>query len=202
MRQRAIFAMGGLAVAGVFGIAAACTFPDASYRDPSGTLGDDGGEDAAAPGDDRDSDVDPNGRNEDAATREDGGGRIEDEAGCGADRCDCDQDGVGNNGCAVPDGGAVDCDDFDKLVHPGQSFVSSPWTTSSPHLPAGDWNCDGTVTKQYPHSVGACAGLSCAKQEGFVGDPGCGETADYVVCKSATLSCSEESREQRVQGCR
>lgn len=207
-----------LAVSVGVGLGAACTFPDVSFAPEGATddggAGDSGGlnaADALPKASEEDSGpVDPDGVKEDAATRD--GGVVRPEAGadgaagCGGlagDACDCDGDKYGNQSCPAKDGG-FDCDDFDNLVHPDAGFVAAQWDTKSPHTPAGDWDCDGVVTKQYPYKV-SCGLLQDCKAQGFTGDPKCGETSDYIFCKPGLLGaiyCQDGPSEKRTQGCR
>lgn len=208
---------------------AACTFPDVSFApegaDVDGGNGTSSGS-SGAPGIDASGDaardagagVDPDGVHQDAATRDPDSGIVRPEAGaeggvqgCGAgggNACDCDNDNVKNSSCPPQPSGGFDCDDFDPLVHPGTGFVAAKWDPTSPHTPQGDWNCDGTVTKQYSFSV-SCGLLNDCNGQGFRDNPGCGESGDYVFCKSALLpgvglACAEDKTKQetRTQGCR
>jgi hypothetical protein len=131
-----------------------------------------------------------------AATRQDAA-KIEPDAACkSSNPCDCDNDGYQSLACD-----ASDCDDRDPLVHPNQTYVAEP----PPPPNQGNWDCTGGVEKQYTFNL-TCAtlplGLSCNTAEGFVGDPACGEVADYYRCKQAVLSCTAEKVGERRQGCR
>ena len=204
------------------GLVGACGFPEVSFRSEDAEGGPEAGAGIAPPpsapasaaetGTDPPAnlppDVDPGGKDDDAATREDGGTRVEagpDGAcqGAGGNGCDCDGDYAKNASCAT---GALDCDDFDGLVRPGQGFVASPWDSTSPHAPAGDWNCDGTVTKQYAYGV--TCGLLANCTEGFASNPGCGQSATYNVCEQIInvlglpIGCHVKSSDARPQGCR
>jgi len=127
-------------------------------------------------------------------------------AASGADPCDCDGDGVKNGGpsCAPPPGKKADCDDFDKLVFPGQlSFVAAIWDNASP-VKQFDWDCDGTVQKQFAVNV-PCSLANCGDQ-GFEGDPACGQPGKYIFCTKQILPlgvlCTVTKTETRTQGCR
>ena len=161
-------------------------------------------------------DVDPSGKDQDAAVRDDAtvprpeaGADGAPPVGCaasGADPCDCDGDGAKNNapGC-LPVGEKADCDDYDKLISPKQTqFVAAPWDPISP-AKAGDWDCDTNVTKQFPYDV-KCELLNCGL-EGFSGHPDCGQAGPYVFCQQELLpilglTCRVKKTEIRVQGCR
>ena len=121
--------------------------------------------------------------------------------------CDQDRDGVlkGGAACAPPDGGQADCDDTDARINPNADFIAGSWPPASPHLPANDWNCDGTVTKQLPSGI-TCAALGDCT-EGFATDIDCGATATYNVCKKVVpllgaVLCAVDHTETRTQGCR
>jgi hypothetical protein len=187
---------------------AACTFPEVSFA-PSDAAANDSATNAhdAAIGPDTGA-VDPDGVKQDAASR-DGGvtrpeagpdGEVQGCGGTGGTACDCDNDKVNNSSCGAK---PADCDDFDPLIHPNAEFVAAKWDPSSPHTPVNDWNCDGTVTKQYSYNVN-CGLLGNCSAQGFSGDPGCGESGTYVFCKPAVggLSCVVDKTETRTQGCR
>jgi hypothetical protein len=122
-------------------------------------------------------DVEADGGSEEAATR-DGASAI-DAAGC---TCDCDNDTfqASTNGCDGGPGPGPDCDDLDELVKPTAGFVASPWT--SPHLPVGDWNCDGATTKKYDYNQKCNDVNNCNGKAGFNDDPSCGQTATFNTC--------------------
>lgn len=181
----------------------ACSFPDVTFGPAPGEV--EGGSQEVSAHDgggitdvfaiDGNENVDPSGKDKDAATR--GDAKRIPEGGCGADPCNCDDDPVDNTGCQ-PQGG--DCDDFDPLVYPGQGFVAEP---DPPR--AGDWDCDNVVTKQYAVNVN-CGGVSlgsCEAIEGFRGDPPCGTQAEYVFCKKSAVLCFVDAQRTttRTQGC-
>jgi len=124
--------------------------------------------------------------------------------------CDCDGDGDPSPAC---DGG--DCDDHDDRVRSTQtSFIDA---TSSR---AGDWNCDNKVELEADSGV-VCTKLidagwaltatpdqiaeACAK-EGFVGNPGCGESGIYNRCRKVdnvdSKVCQVIEQSSRARGCR
>lgn len=195
------------------GAIAACAFPDVTFApDDSIDGGDAGSPDGALDGPTGEGgptkpDVDPEGGAKDASSA--GDASQIDAAGCKT--CDCDSDGFNrvqlDAGC---DGGPIgklpDCDDNNPAIHPGLGFILDPWPSSTPHKPAGDWDCSGETTKQYDYG-GVCTALS-ACSNGFVGDPPCGTTSAYLTCQEPLpllgLTCSEKKRENpgaRVQGC-
>lgn len=188
-------------IAGAIG--ASCTFPSVTFGpDVDGSSPADASVDALQDasseeaGNDN-SDTDDAGKYQDAMGREDAA-RV-DEAGC-ATPCNCDKDSYYNSLCDT-DGGA-DCDDFDPLIHPQQGFVSAKWESTS-HFPAGDWDCNGGVLKQYPHNVSCSISLGACVGEGFQGDPACGETADYFACQGTVLcSLVKTADSPRTQGCK
>lgn len=137
-----------------------------------------------------------------------GGQRI--DADSDAACCDCDGDKFAVDGATCAP--ASDCDDLNPYLRPGQGFVaSSVWDTT--HLPTYDWDCDGTVVKQYNYGVGACASHTkieiggCAKfQNAFEGDPQCGQKGHYVIAcandpNPLETACVETAGDERVQGC-
>lgn len=216
-RRRLLFAA---AVATPFLWALACTFPEPTIVADDGTDGSDATADqtgnttdAAAEGEASvvlPPDVDPEGGTHDATTVSPDASIPRPDAGPDADAgaatcCDCDKDTHADK-TSTCGGVRDDCDDYNSGIHPGQDFVSSPWDTTSPHLPVGDWDCSETTTKQYSYNV-TCASLgNCS--EGFNGNPGCGETATYNHCKQLLnlaglpIGCSVNTTEQRTQGCR
>jgi hypothetical protein len=183
----------------------ACGFPDVSFApEPTGAP-DAGDEGQTADGQVKRSDasnelppdVDPEGGTKDATTIPEGGQKVDAAVGC----CDCDKDmfKVDSGTCGVPTG---DCDDLNPYVKPSQDFVKSTvWDTT--HTPTYDWDCSGTVTKQYPYGVN-CGQLANCTAQGFLTDVPCGVEGDYVYCKSALIGllCTEDRREKRTQGCK
>lgn len=203
-------------------IAVACSFPDVTFLESSeaDTNGGhiDGGEASAdaATGADATSDaealppdVDPEGSNKDASTVGDAADQV-DASACTS--CDCDGDGFNrvdvDAGCnGGPGSNLPDCDDLIAAIHPGQGFVEDRWPeNASKSVLPGDWDCSGTVTKQYGY--GSTCGALTACGDGFRGEPACGETAEYLTCKDPLpllgLTCSVGTSEPagtRVQGC-
>jgi hypothetical protein len=165
------------------------------------------GDDPAATGTMEDGGADAN-----AASVEDGGeaavgrdatapdGDGSDAAGCGT--CDCDGDGYLRAGCGDAGDAGIDCDDNDPRRHPGQGALDD--IPPPGQTPVGDWNCDGTVDKSYPPSIQCAAGVGCASLKGFLGDPGCGATGDYVACVPALagLTCAPGTPTPMKQRCR
>ncbi len=151
-----------------------CTFPDVRF---DGDAGDDAGvSDAAADG---------------GPTPEAGGGDAGDG---GPDPCDRDQDGHRANTQAC---GGDDCNDNDARIHPGAGFVHDVPDAAL----LGDWNCDGTVDKEYPAVSCSQISTNCGSAMGFVIDPGCGETGAFVQC-TGTIACTGADAGTRVQGCK
>jgi hypothetical protein len=159
-------------------------------------------------------DVDPDGGSAEAAVRDsaplerpDAEAGVVGCAGAGGQPCDCDDDKAlnGGPGCIPPDDEKIDCDDFDPLVDPKAGFVAAAWDPRSPHVPANDWNCDGTVTKQFDYGI-QCSLSDCT--QGFAQDIPCGATGTYNICKGTVnvlgllTLCSVGTTEERVQGCR
>lgn len=202
-RRRLVLIAFAMSTAGAIG--ASCSFPEPTF----GPVGPDSsttdGPAIDSPGDSpvgANEDVDPTGVQKDATTLPDGGGRLEagiDAASC----CDCDNDMFTAEGgtCGKPSG---DCDDLHPFIKPGSEFVASvTWDTT--HAPIYDWDCNGTVSKQYNYGV-SCNTLitgGCEKQ-GFTTDVACGASGPYVICKAPGigLSCVVDKTETRTQGCR
>jgi hypothetical protein len=181
--------LGGVAL----GAALACTFPSPDFVDEllDGASSSDsplGVQDSAAP-DAANADANP----------------------CKGDPdCDCDGDGDPSYAC---DGG--DCDDHDDRVRSTQtSFLDASSSRGN------DWNCDGEVEREGNSGV-VCTRLidagwaatattqqieaACAK-EGFVEDPGCGESGTYNRCEKVPAAnqkvCRIAASGPRVRGCR
>ncbi len=187
-----------------------CTFPDVEFAAPggAGAEGGSGGEggggegsaDSGAGASDASADTAVN----EAATRTDADTKV-DAAGCTS--CDCDGDGyfARGGGCDGGPGAVYDCDDTDSFISPKQKFVSDfTWTSS--YSVVYDWNCSGTVEKDYP-STFTCSGLAvatgCDGRQGFKAPgPGCGQSADYFSCSSVNGFCSESNLGPRIQNCK
>jgi len=110
---------------------------------------------------------------------------------------DADGDGYAQNGSiifstsSVPSGGHVhrysltgtgDCDDTDSNVHPGQVG----YFTNISNGGTWDYNCDGSVTKEYPatttaqcNSSPACSGITFSCNNTSIGNPGWGTMNGY-----------------------
>jgi hypothetical protein len=121
-----------------------------------------------------------------------------------ASPCDCDGDSYSNGKPGCPATLPLDCDDLDPIVHPGQETL-----TLVPIPPnAGDWDCDGSVTKQY--QVGRCISsvASCdpTSTSGLTTEAGCGVAATYVACFASSPGGGSPqctgSQTAVVQGCR
>lgn len=197
MHRRTVLVIGMSSIVGA-AIVIACTFPEASFVSTTN----EGGPDGTGPdGSSTDTSIDDAGEL-DAERRQDGESRIDaDPTTC----CDCDHDGYehpGANCDAGPDGSLGDCDDFDKLIHPGpRGFVAEQWPTGqTSHTPAGDWDCDGVVEKQYPNVNLMCNGCN----EGYNDDPPCGTTGVYSRCTGALNLCTNKTPidNARLQTCR
>lgn len=213
-RRRGFFLAAGV-LASAIAIASACSFPEPtlivspSEGEEDGSTSSSGGDadpaDASSPPADAslvdsvfaidgNENVDPDGATQEASVAPDSG--TVDEAGC-PDKCDCDGDKHRSNDPTCPDAGR-DCNDLDPFI-PHDGFVASP-----PNGHDGDWDCDGTVTKQFPVNVD-CGLLSNCNAAGFTGDPPCGTAGPFVTCKPSVLPlvlCDVKSTETVIQGCR
>lgn len=102
---------------------------------------------------------------------------VPDDASSPVDPCDRDRDGVRSEsgGC-----GGTDCNDDDPRIHPGAGFVGDV----PPDASAGDWDCDGVVTREYPVNAStSCTSTQCmSHSQGFKGEPACGESATFRRC--------------------
>ncbi len=217
MNRRRVALVTAITLIPLAAIIASCTFPalefdqtgDGGTGTETGTDGTptDGGMRADVveiPGDA--SDVDPEGGSKEAGMVD---VMVVDAAGgC----CDCDTDTYAApdaEASCQPGGGNGDCDDTIGAIQPDptMNFVTTPWPGASKHLPAGDWNCDGTANKQYNHNL-SCAGLlgiGC-KGEGFQDDPKCGTSANFFKCGLGGFLGAEcvllDNGGMRTQACR
>lgn len=116
-----------------------------------------------------------------------------DAGGPDADPCDRDHDTYLAKTCE----GGTDCDDDDNRAHPGADFITDIPTK----VTNGDWNCNGTVEKQYPAVNCGLVSSNCSGAAGFAIDEGCGATGGYVQC-AGTGICSATDAGSRTQGCR
>jgi hypothetical protein len=147
----------------------ACTFPSVTYTDASVPV--DAGVDVTPPSD--------------------SGSDVADTGVEAGNPCDEDNDGYLSTAC---DGG--DCNDHDPRVHP--NIVG--WVYDVPDAyPNGDWDCDGTIDKQYPNVITLCT-TSCGA-EGFGQATGCGISGWLVECVGSTL-CSNGDGGYQAQGCK
>lgn len=121
-------------------------------------------------------------------------GKTEADADAGTLTCTTDKDNDGHIARAC---GGDDCNDDDPLVHPGQAFVSE--VPKSPNI--GDWNCDGTVTKEHASGV-SCQFFTCGQQKGFTGSPPCGTEGDYITCKLDGINCIVGTTVKQLQACK
>lgn len=100
--------------------------------------------------------------------------------------CDCDGDGdkaKDKTGC----GGGGDCDDGD----PRRNSKVTSFLSDVPVGHAGDWDCNGTVTKEYAEGINCASYLTLTtgcSQQGYKGTPACGTTATLVQCKAGPLT--------------
>jgi hypothetical protein len=170
--------------------------PDASgdgSGDADGGGGGDGAGDASggdAAGGDATSDGAPtDGAGSDGASTE-----------AGADASTCDEDGD-HDPATGPVCGGDDCDD-----HDARAFFAEPdFLTFTPTATTqGDWNCNGSLEKQYAVNV-SCGLLNlgqCNTTSGLTGDPACGTSGPFVQCQSNGLLCSAISTTTKTQGCK
>jgi hypothetical protein len=105
--------------------------------------------------------------------------------------CDCDGDGdqkKGMTGCS-----GNDCDDGDARRNSKVTTFQDYTLIGVTH--GGDWDCSGTVTKEYAEGINCGSYLSTTgcTQQGYKGTPACGTTATFVRCKSAGLNCADDT---------
>lgn len=115
--------------------------------------------------------------------------------------CDCDGDGdkaKGKTSCT----GGNDCDD-------GDPKRNSKVTTFLPDVPvghAGDWDCNGTVTKEYTEGINCASYLTLTTgctQQGYKGTPACGTMATFVRCKAGPLTnCVDDTTSSVIVKCK
>lgn len=194
-RVRLLTIAGG-AIAALLALGAACAFPDPALVPDRVDDVPEGGSDApvAVPPPDAEPPISDGGA--DAPSL---------DANC--DPCDCDGDGfVADDAVACPDAGGKrrDCNDEDPRFFPDAGYVHE----APPAGQKGDWNCDGTVTRERNVRIdctkyGGTLSTTCGKTEGFFDDPPCGVSASYVVCKPSGLTdCVQGTVEDRAQGCK
>jgi len=114
------------------------------------------------------------------------------------DPCDKDRDGFKAKGGTC---GGNDCDDDDDRASPSVSTYLTFDATGKGH--AGDWNCDGTVKRQFEINVscGLLGGGACSSTKGFTGNPTCGTSGKYVQCVTSGALCVEGTTTTQIQGC-
>jgi hypothetical protein len=122
---------------------------------------------------------------------------------------DADRDGHGREALAEPrcEGNddwvrlGDDCFDGDARVFPGQSeFFTTTYTVLDP---SWDYDCDGLVTRLYPHQY--LCDVGCTGNAGWVLEavPDCGEPAQWRNrCMVGSPMCDEPSSIEKIQGCR
>lgn len=176
----------------------ACTFPDPAISNDAGKDGgggDTGGDTTVA-----------DGAIDDTAPEPD----TFEEIGDDANPCDHDNDGFksGIGACTDP---TPDCNDFTAEANPNQKgfvhkdplavAVKDHWTGTP-----GDWNCDGTVDKEYAQELCTEALTSgCTTRVGTKEDPTtvpCGHSATKNTCAQDTLGCKVGSASAYNMGCK
>jgi hypothetical protein len=111
--------------------------------------------------------------------------------GCQAGKCCTDGDSDSYTTCNG------DCNDNDPLVNPDQNQFQTTASNGS-----FDYNCDGTVEKQYPDladcqvSGGTCVGDGWDSQV-----PDCGDSGSFASCYKKAASC-DKNLTTVTQGCR
>ena len=178
-------------------VAIACGFPDVRFGvvddvdETTPEAGVDGAE-IDAPPDVIGANLDAPGDEVEAGVRQDGQAKVDADAPCPGNPCDCDNDGYEGDGDGCS---GDDCDDRDPLVHPNQTYIAEP-----PEPPnEGNWDCTDPIEKQYVYNL-SCGAVGGAGAEGFRNDPGCGVVADFYRCTG--LLFGFEKVGTRRQGCR
>lgn len=167
-------------------LVAGCSFPSPEFE----TTSTDGGVDSTSVSDSAQDSTPPL----DTASSPPDTGVVTDAS----DPCDKDRDGERAQGTVC---GGKDCDDDDPRAKPSVSDYVTFDATGKSH--AGDWNCDGTVKRQFPINVGCglLGGSACAATKGFTGNPTCGTSGKYVECGTSGALCVEVTSTTRIQGC-
>ena len=98
--------------------------------------------------------------------------------------------GVPGRGWVTSNTDCCDAGDTNKAVHPGQTGW---FTMAGPCGIQFDYDCDGTMTMQYP-AMGVCDTTTCSV--GFVASTACGAMGDFQVCDGAG-SASARCRPRR-----
>jgi hypothetical protein len=113
--------------------------------------------------------------------------------------CDCDGDGdrKPGPGCSgTPEG---DCDDDDERRSRLVTSFAAHDGSKTRH--GGDWNCDGTVEREFGAGGVRCGGLAlgpCAGAAGYRESmPACGAKATYVACKVTGALCGDDPTQTR-----
>jgi hypothetical protein len=119
---------------------------------------------------------------------------------------DADDDGFGDAdqsilACAAPAGyveDATDCYDGNAAAKPGQT----EYFTADRGDGSFDYDCIDGPTPEYEGTAACSAFPSCAATPGWTdGDPGCGNTASWLLsCSGLTVVCGQ-SAESRTQAC-
>lgn len=209
MRRRTFVVAGAMCFG--FGIVMACSFPDVTFAPESNA--NETGTDVVTADDAATTDA-----VEEVILGRDDASAVKDANDCTDANCDCDDDDFFRPNC-TPEGGFpdasrqpdgsffFDCDDLDPLRNPGQN--KSVKVVPVGH--AGDWNCDGLVTKAFKEKgvngnaytcsqplLGQCAG------EGFLSAVPCGTAADFFRCTNAPLiGCNDNQYvREETQACR
>jgi hypothetical protein len=195
----------------IFLIGAACTFPDVEFLTPGSDGGTSSSSGSGGPGGEAGPDGQPPDIRFDAAglgdvaTRSDSEAPV-DKGTCPTSwKCDCDKDLFLDDECvrteieAGRDGGFEagskpgDCDDLDPVRNPEAGPRSDVPRQGAPGTP-GDWNCDGTVTRNplklkcaEPSKVGGAIVGCNGGTDGYLADTECGETNDVWTCPTTLI---------------
>lgn len=115
---------------------------------------------------------------------------------------DRDGDGFLAVGIFGSECGALDCDDADERVFPGQeNYYDQPAASGG-----FDFNCNGTEEPLYDQAGGECTtdwwGTSCTGTGYYNGVPACGQTGQWHACATQDGDCKETSSDERRMPCR
>lgn len=115
---------------------------------------------------------------------------------------DRDEDGYLAVGIPGSDCGAIDCDDADDRVFPGQQNYYDQEAAGG----GFDFDCNGIEEPLYTQVGGECTGdwwgTSCSGTGYYNGVPDCGQVGQWHSCADQDGECREVSASDRPMPCR